>query len=278
MTTDIYRRKSRYATMAVGEVKLPGLIRGHFRERVASSFHSHTRPVLERARDRVALGPVTAHDERKRTESGSGASARREHPIDSVWGVGARVQHKCWVVAIMNESAVAVLSVMLKVELNNHYQEIENIGEILSHMKSKAMASPQMAEQVELQNILPIDKDYLTCIGCLTAPCYKENVVWIVLALPVMVSKQAVARMKELRYEGEKSYKMAVNVRKIDSFWDLIVFSPAQVRYNNCSENLSNLMFQEYGKSFDGEFERLKIVSDTVNAAYYKGVMFLLSR
>ena len=169
----------------------------------------------------------------------------------------------------MNKSAVAVVSIMLKVELINHNQEIENIGEILSQIKLKgqAMASPQMAEQVELQNIDAIGKDYLSCIGSLTAPCYKENVVWMVLALPVMVSKQAVDRMKELRYGGEKSYKTAFNVRKKYSFGDSIVFSPAQVRYNNCFENLSNLMFQEYGKSFDGEFERLKIVSDTDNAA-----------
>ena len=53
LTTDIYRRKSRCATMAVGDLKPPGPIRGLFRERVGSSSHGHTRPVLERARDRV---------------------------------------------------------------------------------------------------------------------------------------------------------------------------------------------------------------------------------
>ena len=62
--------------MALGDLKPPGPIWGLFRERVDSSSHGHTRPVLERARDRVVSGPVNAHTERKRTESGSGASAR----------------------------------------------------------------------------------------------------------------------------------------------------------------------------------------------------------
>jgi len=71
VSTDIYRRKSRCATMAVGDLKPPGSMRGSmFRERVGSS--SHTRPVVDRARDRVVSGPVTTHTERKRTESGSG--------------------------------------------------------------------------------------------------------------------------------------------------------------------------------------------------------------
>jgi len=84
VTTDIYRRKSRCATMAVGDLKPPGPIRGLFRERVGSSSHGHSRPVLERTRerDRVVSGPVSAQGERKRTESGSGTFARKEHSME----------------------------------------------------------------------------------------------------------------------------------------------------------------------------------------------------
>jgi len=82
ITTDIYRRKSRCATMAVGDLKPPGPIRGMFRERVGSSSHGHSRPVMERGRDRVVSGPVSAHTERKRTESGSGVTSKRETQME----------------------------------------------------------------------------------------------------------------------------------------------------------------------------------------------------
>lgn len=72
VTTDHYRRKSRCATMAGGDLKPPP--RGIFRDRVGSSSYSHARPVLERARDRVVSGPVSTQTERKRTESGGAGS------------------------------------------------------------------------------------------------------------------------------------------------------------------------------------------------------------
>ena len=88
------------------------------------------------------------------------------------------------------------------------------------------------------------------CFGFLTALCCKEYVVWVELALPVVTSMQALDRKKELWYIGEKSYKMTVgvNVKEIDSFGNLVVFIPAQVRYNNYFENFRNLMFQKFGK------------------------------
>ena len=68
---------------------------------------------------------------------------------------------------------------------------------------------------MNLENILPMDKDYFTYLGSLTTPGFQENVVWMVLAEPILVSQQVVDRMKELRYAGEESYKMTVNVRKM---------------------------------------------------------------
>ena len=126
----------------------------------------------------------------------------------------------------MHESAVAMVSVMLKINPTEHNEEIEKIGEILPQIKLRGQAA-QTAEQVDLENILPKDKDYFTYLGSLTTPEFQENVVWMVLAEPVMVSKQVVDRMKELRYGGEESYKMTVNVRKMVPLEERKVFRPS---------------------------------------------------
>jgi len=79
VTNDHYRRKSRCATMAGGDLKPP--VRGIFRDRVGSSSYSHARPGLERARDRVVSGPVSTQTERKRTESGGAVSKAGLEPL-----------------------------------------------------------------------------------------------------------------------------------------------------------------------------------------------------
>ena len=129
--------------------------------------------------------------------------------------------------ALLHEGAVAVVAVMLKVGEDNPNQEIEKIGEILPQIKFKGQAA-QTAEQVDLEKILPMDKDYFTYLGSLTTPDFKENVVWMVLAEPITVSRQAINRMKQLRYGGEQSYKMAVNCRKTASLGDREVFRPTK--------------------------------------------------
>ena len=129
--------------------------------------------------------------------------------------------------ALLHEGAVAVVAVMLKVGEDNPNQEIEKIGEILPQIKFKGQAA-QTAEQVDLEKILPMDKDYFTYLGSLTTPDFKENVVWMVLAEPITVSRQAINRMKQLRYGGEQSYKMAVNCRKMASLGDREVFRPTK--------------------------------------------------
>ena len=80
---------------------------------------------------------------------------------------------------------------------------------------------------MDLEKILPMEKDYFTYLGSLTTPDFQENVVWMVLTEPIMVSQHAIDRMKELMYGGEESYKMTVNVRKMASLGDREVFRPA---------------------------------------------------
>merc|ERR1719186_1691010 len=63
-------------------------------------------------------------------------------------------------------------------------------------------------------NLLPIDKDYLTYEGSLTTPDFNENVVWLVMRDPIMVSRQNIDSMKEMRYGGEDSLKMTNNCKK----------------------------------------------------------------
>ena len=79
------------------------------------------------------------------------------------------IQYKDWREAIMHENAVAVVSVMLKINPTEHNEEIEKIGEILPQIKLKGQAA-QTAEQVDLENILPKDKDYFTYLGSLLTP------------------------------------------------------------------------------------------------------------
>jgi carbonic anhydrase len=155
-----------------------------------------------------------------------------EHVVDSQQMDGElqlfhyHIQYKDWAEAIMHESAVAVVSVTLKISPIEHNQEVEKIGEILPQIKLKGQAA-QTAEQVDLENILPKDKDYFTYLGSLTTPGFQENVVWMVLADPILVSQQVVDRIKELRYAGEESYKMTVNVRKMMPLGDRKVFRPS---------------------------------------------------
>ena len=134
------------------------------------------------------------------------------------------IQYQDWTEAVMHENAVAVVSIMLKIDPVEHNEEIEKIGEILPQIKFKGQAA-QTAEHVDLENMLPMDRDYFTYMGSLTTPGFQENVVWMVLAKPIMVSKQAIERMKELRYGGEDSYKMTVNVRKMASLGERKTYS-----------------------------------------------------
>ena len=140
-------------------------------ERALNTYHGVTMEGLKSLQDEESLlGNHTrpllgAHIERKRIDIE--VSARRECPIESILGVGARLQFK-------------------------------------------------------------------GCSGSLTALCCKD-LVWMKLALPVVTSMQAVDRKKELWFMGEKSYKMTGNVKEIDSIGNLVVFIPAEVRYNNFS-------------------------------------------
>ena len=86
--------------------------------------------------------------------------------------------------------------------------------------------SAQTAEHVDLENILPVDRDYFTYNGSLTTPGFQEVVTWVVLKKPVMISNRVMDMMKELRYKGESSYKMMVNCRKAASLGDRVVMSP----------------------------------------------------
>ena len=55
-----------------------------------------------------------------------------------------------------------------------------------------------------------MDKNYFTYMGSLTTPGFQENNVWTVLSKLIMDSKQAIERIRELRYGGEDSYKLTV--------------------------------------------------------------------
>jgi len=98
------------------------------------------------------------------------------------------------------EGGLAVVAIMLKIHPSEYNQEFEKIGEVLPQIKSKGQ-SAQTAEHVDLENILPVDRNYCT---------------WVVLKKPVMVSNRVMDMMKEFRYGGESSYKM-VNCRKAAS-------------------------------------------------------------
>ena len=124
------------------------------------------------------------------------------------------IQYQDWTEAVMHENAVAVVSIMLKIDPVEHNAEIEKIGEILPQIKFKGQVA-HTAEQVDLQNLLPMDREYLTYVGSIITSVIVENVVWMVLTSPIMVSKQAIDGMKELRDGGEESYKMTSNVRKM---------------------------------------------------------------
>ena len=71
------------------------------------------------------------------------------------------IKYKECAEAIMHEDAVAVVTIMLKVGEDNINQEVEKIGEILPQIKYKGQAA-QTAEQVDMEKILPSDRDYFT--------------------------------------------------------------------------------------------------------------------
>ena len=135
------------------------------------------------------------------------------------------IKYQNFAEAVLHENAVAVVAVMMKIEQDNTNQEVEKIGEILPQIKYKGQAA-QTAEQVDMEKILPMIKDYFTYVGSLTSPGFQENVVWVVLAEPIIVSRQVINRMKELHYGAEKSYKMMENSRKVATLGDRNVFRP----------------------------------------------------
>jgi len=135
------------------------------------------------------------------------------------------IQYKDFAEAVMHEGGIAVVSILLRVHPTEYNKEIEKIGEVLPQIKCKGQAAPT-AENVELENILPVDRDYFTYAGSLTTPGFQESVIWVVLKEPIMVSKRAMDRMKELRYGGENSYKMSVNCRKTQSLGHRVVLTP----------------------------------------------------
>ena len=137
------------------------------------------------------------------------------------------IKYKDYAEAIMHENAVAVVAIMLKVGEENINQEVEKIGEILPQIKYKGQ-SAQTAEQVDMMKILPGEKDYVTYVGSLTTPGFQENVMWMVMSEPIVVSKQAINRMKELQYGGEHSYKMINNTRKVANLEEREGFKPAK--------------------------------------------------
>jgi len=128
--------------------------------------------------------------------------------------------------AIMHEDGLAVVSIMLKIHPTESNEELDKIGEVLPQIKLKGQAA-QTAEHVDLENILPMDKDYYTYSGSLTTPGFQECVTWVVLKEPVMVSKKLIDRMKELRFGGENSNKMMVNCRKTAPLGDRVVLRPS---------------------------------------------------
>jgi len=142
-----------------------------------------------------------------------------EHSIDGEEQDGElhlyhyNTQYSGWEEAVHYEASVAVVAVMLKVGEDNLNAEIDKIAGMLPNITFKG-DSVQMEEQVDLMNLLPIDKDYLTYEGSLTTPDFNENVVWLVMRDPIMVSRHNIDSMKEMRYGGEDSLKMTNNCKK----------------------------------------------------------------
>ena len=106
----------------------------------------------------------------------------------------------------------------------NTTRNLKRLEKFFNRFKFKGQ-SAQTAEHVDLENILPVDRDYCTYNGYLTTPEFQEVVTWVVLKKPVMVSNRVMDMMKEFRYGGESSNKM-VNCRKAASSGDRVVMSP----------------------------------------------------
>ena len=152
-------------------------------------------------------------------EFGRGVHCHTPSPADY------HIKYKNLEDAVAYEGGLAVVAIMLKIHPREYNQEFEKIGEVLPQIKFEGQ-SAQTAEHVDLENILPVDRDYFTYNGSLTTPGFQEVVTWVVLKKPVMVSSRVMDMMKELRYGGESSYKIMVNCRKAASLGDRVVMSP----------------------------------------------------
>ena len=75
---------------------------------------------------------------------------------------------------------MAAVAILLREDEESPNLEVEKIGEVLDKIQLKG-ESAQTAEVVEVEGLLPEDRDYLTYQGSLTCPGFQEGVVWCVL-------------------------------------------------------------------------------------------------
>ena len=137
------------------------------------------------------------------------------------------LQYKDLQEAAGHAGGVAVVAVLLTEDDENPNPELEKIGEVLPQI-TLAGEQAQTAEVVEVEGLLPGDRDYLTYRGSLTSPGFQEGAVWAVLVHPVGVSRACLARMQQLRFGGRGSARVRSNCRERVGLGDRQVYRPAR--------------------------------------------------
>jgi len=127
--------------------------------------------------------------------------------------------------ASRHAEGVAVVAVFLTVNDELANTELEKIGEVLPRIEVKGEES-QTAEVLNVEALLPQDRDYLTYQGSLTTHGFAEGVTWLVLTNPISVSSATLARMQQLRYNGPSSPRMANNCRSTANLGSRSVWKP----------------------------------------------------
>jgi len=100
--------------------------------------------------------------------------------------------------AMPNDNGLAVLGVFLEVGSEKN-EELEKLLSQISNITFKGDKS-DIAQELQLEKLMPENKAYWTYLGSLTTPPLWESVTWIVFQNPIQCTSDQIACFRDLCY------------------------------------------------------------------------------